>query len=61
MWPSKIKMDEENSKMPFWHKKVVLVQHFPHDDEDAQQSLDWLDSLIGPGGLLLLVSHMFAV
>ncbi len=22
---------------------------------------DWLDSLIGPGGLLLVISHLFAV
>jgi len=25
------------------------------------RAVDWLDSLIGPGGLLLVISHQFAV
>jgi hypothetical protein len=49
-----------------WLSKMVLVQHFwsgCQGWQQAQQSLtpavDWLDGLIGPGGLLILVSHLF--
>jgi hypothetical protein len=53
-----------------WFGSVKWLQPsiFPQDVEVGkrkQQSLtpavDWLDSLIGPGGLLLVVSHLFAV
>jgi hypothetical protein len=47
---------------------MVLAQHFCivcWGWYKAQQSLtpvvDWLDSSIGPAGLLLVVSHLFAV
>jgi hypothetical protein len=28
---------------------------------ELASAVDWLDSLIGPGGLLLVVSHLFVV
>jgi hypothetical protein len=51
--------------MPVWLSKMVFTQHFYTGCwgwQKAQQSLtpavDWLDGLIGPGGLLLIVSHV---
>jgi hypothetical protein len=47
---------------------MVLAQHLPKcwwGLPKAQQSLtpsvDWLDGLIGPGGLLWVVSHLLPV
>jgi hypothetical protein len=46
----------------FWPS---IFAQFAEAGKKAQQSLtpavDWLDSLIGPGEFLLLVSHLFAV
>jgi len=39
----------------FFHRMLRLVKH------TAELVVDWLDSLIGPGGVLLVVSHLFAV
>ncbi len=69
MWTCKLKVDEEKSKHASLAKpKMVLAQHFCivcWGWYEAQQSLtsvvDWLDSVIGSGGLLLVVSHLFAV
>ncbi len=55
--------------MLVWLNKMVLAQQFLHSllrlVKKAQQSLtptaDWVDSLIGPGELLLVVSHQLAV
>jgi hypothetical protein len=48
-----------------WISKMVLAQHFSRGYwgwQKAQESLtpavDWLDSFIGPGGLLSVVSHL---
>jgi hypothetical protein len=39
----------------FFHRMLRLVKH------TAEPVVDSLDSLIGPGGVLLVVSHLFAV
>jgi hypothetical protein len=39
----------------FFHRTLWLVKH------TAEPVVDWPDSLIGPGGVLLVVSHLFAV
>lgn len=39
-------------------KKAWLVQAL---QMSKPAIVDWLDSLIGPGGLLFVVSHLFAV
>jgi hypothetical protein len=63
---SKILVEEKTQNMPVWISKMVLAQHFLAEDAEtgkkAQQSLtpallDWLDGLIGPSGLLLLISQ----
>jgi hypothetical protein len=48
--------------------KMVLAQHFAQDAEAGKRrskaltsAVDWLDSLIGSGGLLVVVSHLFVV
>jgi hypothetical protein len=48
--------------------KIVLAQQFAQDAEAGKRhskaftpAVDWLDSLIGSGGLLVVVSHLFAV
>jgi hypothetical protein len=38
-----------------WHSKMVLAQ------QSVTPAADWLDSLIGPGGLLLVLSDHSAV
>jgi hypothetical protein len=59
---------KKSQNMLVWCSKTILNQHFSTGCffwEKAQQRLalaaDWLDSLIGPGGLLLVVSCLFAV
>ncbi len=54
-----------SQNMPVLLSKMVLAQHFSTGSwgwKKAQQSLtpavDWLNDLIGPGGLLLVVSHL---
>jgi hypothetical protein len=68
MWPSKMKLDEEKSKYGGWLSKLVLALHFSTGCwgwKKAQHSLtpavNWLDSLIDPGGLLLVIFNLFAV
>jgi hypothetical protein len=69
MWTCKLKVDEEKLKHAGLAKqKMVLAQHFCivcWGWYKAQQSLtpvvDWLDSLIGPSELLLVVLNLFAV
>jgi hypothetical protein len=61
---------EEKSKHPDLSQQIfVLALHFcTRCSESSLKSLqsltpavDWLDSLIGRGGLLLVVSHLFAL
>jgi hypothetical protein len=50
--------------MPVWLSKMILAQHFLHGlprHSLITPAIDWLDSLIGPAGLLLVVSHLFAI
>ncbi len=46
LWPSIFLWDAEAGKK---------------EQQSLTPAVDWLDSLIGPGGLLLVVSHLFAV
>jgi hypothetical protein len=39
----------------FFHRMLRLVKH------TAEPVVDWLDSLIGPGGLVLVVYDLFAL
>jgi hypothetical protein len=61
---------KKSQNMPVRLNKMVLTQHFLRRilrlSEKAQHSLllslvHWLDSLIGPGGWVLVVCHLFAV
>jgi hypothetical protein len=59
---------KKSQNMLVWISKMVLAQHFStgyRGWQKAQESLtpavDWLDSFIGPGRLLSVVSHLFAV
>jgi hypothetical protein len=56
---------KKSKNLPVWLSKMVLAQHFCtgyQGWQKTQQSLtlvvDWPDGLIGPCGLLLLVSHL---
>ncbi len=56
----KILWMKKSQNMLVWLSKLVLVQHFVA--AKVQQSLtpvvDWLDGLVGPDGLLLLVCYL---
>ncbi len=41
----------------FWHSLLRLEKAQPR----LTPAVDWLNDLIGPGGLLVVVSHLFAV
>jgi hypothetical protein len=47
------------SKMVFWPSIFALFAEA--GKRCSKAAVDWLDSLLGPGGLLFVVSHPFAV
>jgi hypothetical protein len=61
-----LKKKEEVETCWFGSAKMVLTMHYAEAGERHLQSLTpaalgWLNSLIGSGGLLLLVSDLFAI
>jgi hypothetical protein len=66
---------KKSDNMPVWLSKMVLAQHFCHsllrlvkgtaNPNPAREDYSLLcarpSTLIGPGGLLLVVSHLYAV
>jgi hypothetical protein len=58
-------LDEEKSKHARLAQQNGFGPEFLHSFlrlvKGTAKPKDWLDSLIGPGGLLLVVSHLFAV
>jgi hypothetical protein len=67
IWPSKRKLNEENSKQDSSAQQNGFDPTFSHRmllrlvKGTAQPAVDWLDNLIGRGGLLLVVSHLFTI
>ncbi len=55
VWPCKFKLDEKMSK------HASLAMRLVKGKTSLTPTVDGLDCLIGPGGLLLIVSHLFAV
>jgi hypothetical protein len=63
-WCSKFWM-KKSQNMLVWLSEIVLTQHFctrcllrlAKGSKSPIPAVDWLDSLIGTGGLLLVVSH----
>ncbi len=67
MWPCKRKLHEEKSKHAGLAQQNSFGPAFFAEDTGAAKgrthqtltpAVDWLDNLIGPGGLLLVVSHL---
>jgi hypothetical protein len=59
---------KKSQNMLVWLCKMVLTQRFLHiflrlvkGTTKLTSAVDWLESLIGLGVLLLVVSHLFAV
>jgi hypothetical protein len=67
IWPSKRKLNEENSKHGRSAQQNGFGPTFSHRmllrlvKGSAELAVDWLDNLIGRGGLLLVVSHLFTI
>jgi hypothetical protein len=67
IWPSKRKLNEEKSKHGSSAQQNGFGATFSHRmllrlvKGTAEPAVDWLDSLIGPGGLLLVVSDLFTI
>jgi hypothetical protein len=67
IWPSKRKLNEENSKHGSSPQQNGFGPTFSHRmllrlvKGTAEPAVDWLDNLIGRGGLLLVVSHLFTI
>jgi hypothetical protein len=62
------KFNEEKSKHTgfssgkwFWPCVLDMMLRLVKGTAKLTLAVDWLDCLIGPGGLLLVVSHQFAV
>jgi hypothetical protein len=56
---------KKSKNMPVWLSKMGFGPVFLHRlvkcTAKLNTTVDWLDSLIAPGGLLLVVSQLFAV
>jgi hypothetical protein len=57
---------KKRQNMLVWLSKMVFGPAFLHRmlrlvKQSLTPAVDWLNSLIGPGGLHLAVSHLFAV